>query len=173
MAIRLVVLDCDGTLWEHEDVLTLRPPFTRIDDHTARDAGGELVRLTPGARELLEELRARGILISICSWNLPEPVFGILDQLGLTGYFVHPKVQFHPNKELMIAALLKELAEEGRDLRPDEVMFVDDNPRMLEKVRRGVGPVRTLRAGVDVQDLREVLNALDDAPGHSPSARPS
>lgn len=161
MAIRLVVLDCDSTLWEHEDVSTLRPPFTRVDDRTARDARGEVVRLVAGARELLEELRTRGVLVSICSWNRPEPVFGILDQLGLTGYFVHPKVEFHPNKDLMITALLDELAKEGRRLRPEEVMFVDDNPRMLEKVRQGVGPVHTLRAGSDVHDLREVLHALD------------
>ncbi len=166
MTIHLVVLDCDSTLWEHEDVSTLRPPFTRVDDRTARDARGEVVRLSLGARELLEELKRRGVLISICSWNRPEPVFGILDQLGLTGYFVHPKVEFHPNKDVMITTLLDELAREGKPLRPEEVMFVDDNPRMLEKVRQSVGPVHTVRAGSDVRDLREVLNLLDGGSGH-------
>lgn len=160
MAIRLVILDCDRTLWEHEDVSTLRLPFTRIDDQTVRDARGTRVRLAPGARELLEGLRTRGTLISICSWNRPEPVFAILDLLGLTGFFVRPNVEFHPHKDRMIADLLAELAAEGTVLRPDEVLFVDDNPAMLTRVRDGVGTVRTLRAGVEVRDLRDVLTVV-------------
>lgn len=119
------------------------------------------MRLTPGARELLEQLRSRGTLISICSWNRSEPVFATLDLLELTGFFVRPKVEFHPHKDRMIADLLAELAVEGTVLRPDEVMFVDDNPAMLTRVHDGVDPVRTLRAGVEVQDLRDVLGLLD------------
>jgi len=161
MPIRLVILDCDRTLWAHEDVSTLRLPVTRINGETVRDVRGDLVRLAPGARELLEELRRRGTLISICSWNRPEPVFAILDLLGLTEFFVHPKVEFHPHKDRMISDLLAELASEGMALRPDEVLFVDDNPAMLLRVRDGVGPVRTLQAGVDVRDLRDVLGFLD------------
>ncbi len=163
MMIRLVVLDCDRTLWEHEDVFTLQAPFTHVDGQTVQDVRGEQVRLTPGARELLDALQHRGVLISICSWNRADLVFAVLDLLGLTRYFVHPKVEFHPHKDRMILALLAELAEEGTALRPEEVLFVDDNPMMLEKVRQGVGPVRTLRAGVDVRDLREVLKHLDQA----------
>ena len=162
MAIRLVILDCDRTLWEHEDVFTLQPPFTRVDGQTVQDAQGEKVRLAPGARELLDALRRRGILISLCSWNRADLVFAILDLLGLTQYFVHPKVEFHPNKDRMITALLAELAGEGTVLQPEEVLFVDDNPMMLEQVRQGVGPVRTLRAQPDVLDLRNVLKVLDE-----------
>jgi len=61
----------------------------------------------------------------------------------------------------MIAALLAELAREGTVLHAEEVLFVDDNPMMLEMVRQGVGPVRTLRAQIDVLDLRDVLKYLD------------
>ncbi|TMJ08909.1 MAG: magnesium-dependent phosphatase-1 [Bacillati bacterium ANGP1] len=162
VAIRLVILDCDRTLWEHEDVFTLQPPFTRVDGQTVQDAQGEKVRLAPGARELLDALRRRGILISLCSWNRADLVFAILDLLGLTQYFVHPKVEFHPHKDRMITALLAELAGEGTVLQPEEVLFVDDNPMMLEQVRQGVGPVRTLRAQPDVLDLRNVLKVLDE-----------
>lgn len=162
MTIRLVILDCDRTLWEHEDVFTLQPPFTRVDGQTVQDARGEQVRLAAGARELLDALRHRRILISLCSWNRADLVFAILDLLGLTTYFVHPKVEFHPHKDTMIAETLAELAREGTVLRPEEVLFVDDNPVMLEKVRQGVGPVRTLRAQLDVLDLRDVLKVIDE-----------
>src|SRR2546428_11424746 len=161
MAIRLVILDCDRTLWEHEDVLMLQAPFTRVDGQTVQDARGEQVRLAAGARELLDALRQRGILISLCSWNRADLVFAILDLLGLTPYFVHPKVEFHPHKDRMIAALLAELAQEGTVLQPQEVLFVDDNPMMLEKVRQGVGPGPTPRAQPAGPDLKVVLTVVD------------
>src|SRR3989442_15791669 len=153
MAIRLVILDCDRTLWEHEVVLTLQAPFTRIDGQTVQDARGEQFRLARGARELLDALRVRGILISVCSWNRADLVFAIFDLLGLTPYFVHPKVEFHPHKDRMIAALLAELAREGTVLHPEEVLFVDDNPVMLEMVRQGVGREHTPRGELDVVRL--------------------
>ncbi len=162
MAIRLVILDCDRTLWEHEDVFTLQPPFTLVDGQTVQDAQGEKVRLAPGARELLDALRRRGILISLCSWNRADLVFAILDLLDLTRYFVHPKVEFHPHKDNMVTSLLAELTREGTALQPEEVLFIDDNPQMLEQVRQGVGPVRTLRAQFDVFDLRDALRVIDE-----------
>src|SRR3989442_3103605 len=161
MAIRLVILDCDRTLWEHEDVLMLQAPFTRVDGQTVQDARGEQVRLAAGARQLLDALRQRGILISLCSWNRADLVFAILDLLGLTPYFVHPKVEFHPHKDRMIAALLAELAQEGTVLQPEEVLFVDDNPMMLGKGRQGVGTVRYLPAELDVLDFASVVEAVD------------
>jgi magnesium-dependent phosphatase-1 len=161
MPIGLVIFDCDNTLWDHDDVSTLQLPFRKVDDDTVADARGEEVHLAPGARKALEALRRRGILLSIASWNHPEPVFAIFELLGLTDYFVHPKVEFHPNKDRMVAALLEELAAEGVVLSPDEVLFIDDRPEQLRRVREGVGPVRILRAGVEITDLREVLTKLD------------
>lgn len=88
-------------------------------------------------------------------------MFATLDLLGLTEFFAHPKVEFHPHKERMIADLLAELAAEGTVLRPDEVLFVDDNAAMLTRVRDGIGPVRVLQAGAEMHDLRDVLTLLD------------
>jgi magnesium-dependent phosphatase-1 len=161
MPIGLVIFDCDNTLWDHDDVSTLQLPFRKVDDDTVADARGEEVHLAPGARKALEALRRRGILLSIASWNHPEPVFAIFELLGLTGFFMHPKVEFHPNKDRMVAALLEELAAEGIPLSPEEVLFIDDRPEQLRRVREGVGPVRILRAGVEITDLREVLTKLD------------
>ncbi len=159
--VRLVVFDCDNTLWDHHDVSTLLLPFRRLDDRTVADRRGEQVHLTPGAREALEGLRQRGILVSVASWNHPEPAFSIFNLLGLRDYFTHPKVEFHPNKDSMMRSLLDDLAAEGIAIQPREILFVDDRPEQLERVRKGVGPVRTLLAGVDVTDLRKVLDCVD------------
>lgn len=48
MAIRLVIFDCDRTLWEHHDVAETTPPFRRVDQDSLEDARGERVRLFPG-----------------------------------------------------------------------------------------------------------------------------
>lgn len=168
MPARLVILDCDLTLWDHHNVSELALPFTRVDDQTVQDAHGIRVRLRLGARETLRELRDRGVLISIASWNHPEPVFAIFDLLGLTDYFVRPKVEAHPHKERTIGATLRELANEGIALQPHEVIFVDDKPMHLTQVRQALGPIQTLQAGVDVTDLRDVLLHVS---GSEPSPR--
>ena len=160
MPVRLVIFDCDRTLWDHANVSELAPPFCKVDDETVADATGARVRLFPGVREVLEALRRRGILISAASWNRPEPVFAIFDLLGLREYFTRPKVEFHPYKERMVRALLEELAGDGVRLAPEEVLFVDDRAVHLNRVRRLVGPVRTLRPGADLTDIREVLHHL-------------
>lgn len=163
MAIKLVVFDCDNTLWDHHDVSTLRLPFRKIDERTVVDARGEPVHLTPGAREALQALRQRGVLVSIASWNHPEPASAIFDLLDLRKYFTRPKVEFHPLKDRMISTLLTELAADGQAVGPEEVLFVDDRPEQLQRVRDGVGPVQTLQAGIDITDLRQVLTVIEHA----------
>jgi len=160
MAVRLVIFDCDRTLWDHPNVSELALPFRRVDAETVEDARGARVRLAPGAREVLDGLRRRGVVISVASWNHPEPVAAVFELLGLTGYFTRPKVEFHPYKEKTIAALLEELAGDGLVLRPEEVLVVDDRLVHLRRVRRFIGPVRTLQPGVDIADLRQVLAHL-------------
>jgi magnesium-dependent phosphatase-1 len=157
VATRLVILDCDLTLWDHRNVSELSLPFVRVDDQTVQDAQGVQVRLRPGARELLAGLRDGGVLASVATWNHPEPVFAIFDLLELAKFFVLPKVESHPHKDRTIGAMLQELARDGVALRPDEVIFVDDKPMHLTQVRQALGPIQTLQVGVDVTDLRDVL----------------
>lgn len=156
--IKLVIFDCDRTLWDHHNVSELRPPFRRVDENTVEDQDGIRVRLLPGARELLDELKRQGIILSIASWNRPEPVFQILDLLGLSPYFTRPKVEFHPYKERTVAVLLKELAEDGVTLAPEEILYIDDRPLHLRRMKAALGPIRTLQAGQDISDLRKVLH---------------
>ncbi len=161
MPVRLVVFDCDLTLWDHPNVSELRLPFHRVDPETVEDADGIRVRLFPATRPVLEALHSRGIVISAASWNRPEPVFAIFDLLDLGRFFTRPKVEYHPYKERMMKVLLDELAADGIRLQPAEVLFVDDRLAHLNRVRRAIGPVRTLQPGVDLADLREVLIHLD------------
>lgn len=157
MAVKLVIFDCDLTLWDHPNVSGLRLPLVSVDEDTVADADGVQVRLLPGVREVLGALQATGIVISIASWNRPEHVFAITDLLGLTHFFVRPMVEFHPYKERTVVALVEQLAADGLVLRPEEIVYVDDRPAHLRRVRAAVGPIRTLRPGVDFASLAEIL----------------
>lgn len=161
MAVKLVIFDCDRTLWDHPDVSELRPPFRKVAEDAVEDAHGERVQLFAGTRTALEALRAREILISVASWNQPEPVFAIFDLLTLDQYFTQPKVEFHPHKDHMVRDLLAELAAEGITLHPEEILFVDDNPAHLDAVRAAIGPLRTLQMGAEIDDPLDVLTHLD------------
>ena len=158
--IRLVVFDADGTLWEHGDISSLTPPFDSIDEGVLVDRNGVELRLFPHVKELLEELKARGVIVSMASWNKPEPVFEALRQFGIADYFAHPKVEFHPNKHKMMKKLLADLAAEGTAVKPEEILYVDDQTRHIEKVRKEIGAVKFLQFGIDIAKITDVLKFL-------------
>jgi len=155
--IRLVVFDADGTLWEHSDISSLSPPFSKIDENTLIDRNGIEIRLFPDVKRLLKELTARGIIVSMASWNKPEPVFEALRKLDILHYFTHPKVEFHPSKHEMMKGLLTDLEAEGTAVKPEEILYIDDQTWHIEKIRRDIGAVRFLQFGVDIIKIVDVL----------------
>lgn len=111
--IRLVVWDLDDTFWTG----TLsEAPVIQIGANTA----------------LVSELARRGILSSICSKNDFDAVRTVLDAEGLWDYFVFPSIDWSA-KGPRIKALI-----EAVQLRPETVLFVDDNPTNLEEARHCV-----------------------------------
>jgi len=62
----------------------------------------------------------------------------------------------------MIKRLLADLAAEGRAVRPEEILYVDDSIRHIEKVRKEIGPVGFLQFGVDITRMPDVLGHLQD-----------
>ncbi|MDR7543056.1 MAG: magnesium-dependent phosphatase-1 [Armatimonadota bacterium] len=161
MAVRLVILDCDRTLWDHRDVTGLARPFRRVGPDTVEDQAGVRVTLFPQTRPLLAGLRQRGVIVACASWNEPAPVDEIFALLEIGGYFDYRKVEPHPDKHRTIGALLDELARRGAALVPSEVLYVDDRRIHLEAIRREVGPIRFLHYGVDIYKLTDVLDYVD------------
>ncbi len=105
-AVKLVVWDLDDTFWKGTLAEEPVTPFTENI-------------------ELVKRLAARGIISSICSKNEREPAFNELQKLGVWDYFVLPSISFQP-KGSSIAALVEAL-----QLRPANVVFIDDNPSVL------------------------------------------
>lgn len=162
--MRLLVLDLDGTLWDHEDASRLKPPY-RFSGDCLFDSRGEMLCLFPGVHEFLEWASERFVL-SIASWNLEERVRPILEGFGLWDYFMFPKIEGHPNKADMIRRTLEELASIGYNV--EDVIYVDDRDLHVDEVRMTLPEVDFVHMWVDVksfEELRELLERRGDDDG--------
>ena len=108
--VKLVVWDLDETFWRG----------------TLTEEG-----ISPIARnvEYVVALSKRGIINSICSKNDYDQARAKLTELGVWEHFVFPRISFNP-KGKAVAELIEEAA-----LRPENVLFIDDNRSNLEEVK--------------------------------------
>jgi magnesium-dependent phosphatase-1 len=159
--IRLIIFDCDLTLWDFRDASMLLGPFVLVDTDTIRDQGGTQVSLFPQVRGALAELERRGYLLSICSWNKPEPVFEMLSLYGLHHYFRHAKAEYHPDKAGMIASMLEEFAADGVHLAPEQTVFIDDRTLHTAEIQARLPGLHVLQMWVDLKDHEALLPWLD------------
>jgi FkbH-like protein len=108
--VKLIIWDLDETFWQG----TLEEGgITAVEDNIA----------------LVRELANRGIISSICSKNDYERSKAKLNELDIWDYFVFPAISFDP-KGKAVADMI-----EAAGLRPQNVLFIDDNPMNLEEVK--------------------------------------
>ena len=110
--IKCVVFDLDNTLWE--GVL--------LEDETLR-VNENLVRL-------IRELDRRGILLSVASKNDHDHAWRKVEELGLSDYFLHPRINWRPKSENI------ERISAALNIALNTFAFIDDNPFELEEVSR-------------------------------------
>lgn len=108
--VRLVIWDLDDTFWD--GMLT---------------EGG--ARLIDANVALVKALCARGIVSSIASKNDLAEARALLRGAGIWEYFIFPRIAFEP-KGPAIAAII-----DAANLRPDNVLFIDDLPLNLAEAR--------------------------------------
>jgi len=104
--VKLVIWDLDDTLW-----------------HGTLSEGA--VTVPEAHRELLGLLADCGIVCSICSKNEFDSTMGYLKESGLAEFFVFPSISWEPK-----GSRIRQLIEDMQ-LRPENVLFLDDNPSNL------------------------------------------
>ena len=109
-SIKLVIWDLDDTFWEG----------------TLSEGGVTLIERNI---EIVKTLVDRGIMSSIVSKNDMEPVKRVLTEASIWDYFIFPKISWGPK-----GSLIDEIIEEA-NLRPDNVLFIDDNSINIEEAR--------------------------------------
>ena len=108
--IKLIIWDLDETFWNGT-----------ISEET--------IIVPEENRKLIKRLTDIGIVNSICSKNDWEPVKSELERQQLLEYFVFPSVNWDSK-----GSRVKQLIEDMQ-LRPTNVLFLDDNPSNREEVR--------------------------------------
>ncbi len=108
--VKMVIWDLDDTFWKG----------------TLSESG---IEFNHGNAAIVRTLAARGIISSIVSKNDFDAVREILEREGVWEYFIFPSIAFEP-KGNRVSDVIKRSA-----LRPENVLFVDDNFNNLEEVR--------------------------------------
>lgn len=157
---RLVVFDLDETLWSLSDgyCALMRPPFTRHGDRVSDTSGLELT-LRADARDTLDRLRRRGLLVSAASRSTPETAGAILQLLGLLDRFLCPCFAWQ-DKDLSLSQILHDLEyRKGLHVPTRDVLFIDDWPSNIRDARK-IG-IPGLVFGQDIRSLSEVLEYVN------------
>ena len=108
--VKLVIWDLDETFWQGT-----------LGEGKVNPIQSNIV--------LLKELVDRGIMNSIVSKNDYSRAINVLEDFGVLDYFIFPKIQWG-GKGPAVKSLLSEC-----NLRPVNVVFIDDNISNLEEVR--------------------------------------
>ena len=140
-SVKLVIWDLDETLWRG----TLSETSTTPID---------------GRVELLRKLVDRGVMVSVCSKNDLAVAHRRLEELGLWDLVVFPRIDWLP-KGPEVRALI-----EAAQLRPENVLFVDDNPLNRAEVAWQVPGIQVLDPAEPAFDGRMaeiVASGKDDA----------
>ena len=146
--IKLVIWDLDDTFWKG----------------TISEGS---VEIPPKHRELLVQLTDIGIVNSICSKNDFQSTMTYLEENGLAEYFVFPSINWMPKGQRV-----KKLIEDMQ-LRPANVLFLDDNPSNLGEVEHFCSGISVFQAlAIEVSNNKAVSNmrCTDAAHQHNRNA---
>lgn len=130
--IKLIIWDLDETFWKG----TLSEESVCIPEEN---------------RRLVERLTDIGIVNAICSKNDPAQVRAELENQGLWEYFVFPSVNWEPK-----GGRIRQLIE-NMQLRPVNVLFLDDNHLNREEARYYCPEIMTDGPEVIPQLLAEAI----------------
>jgi FkbH-like protein len=122
MKIKLIIWDLDDTLWQG----TL--------------AEGDEIRLHERRAAYVREFNRCGLVSAICSKNDPVVARRVLQSLQLWDEFVFPRIAFVPKGEAVRQII------DDMQLRPINVLFIDDNIHNLHEVKATVPDINVVDA---------------------------
>ncbi|EHP68770.1 magnesium-dependent phosphatase-1 [Metallosphaera yellowstonensis MK1] len=159
--IKAVVFDADKTLWDHYNISEFEEPFTVIEGNSLVDAKGRKLKVFQNVRRTLKELRERGIIIGMATWNFSHKTSLVLKALELEQFFDVVVSRDFPYKFLMLGDFILEMRRRGKTIRPEEILFVDDRRVHFGNVWLYLGKVKCLEMWREVNDHLEILKRID------------
>lgn len=171
MPVKLVALDGDDTLWQPLSGVCISdrtptdregwPHFSYIPSATQplviERVDGALFGIRPEARDVLVALKSLHVLTGVLSYNHEGNIRRALDAFGVSDLVDYVVAEWHSNKDRMLDKMIALARSDGHDIGPGDAILVDDDPNDIyagQCARIGAG---FARFGVDILDLREVL----------------
>jgi hypothetical protein len=120
-------------------------------------AEGDDVNIMPHRAEMIRAAKQRGVINSIVSKNDPKVARAKLEEFGLWGDLIAPRISMLPKGELVKTQI------EALQLRETNVLFVDDNPLNLNEVEFYCPKIKTMDARLEETDAA-ILKIIDKSP---------
>lgn len=158
----ILLVDLDGTLWDSDDISSLKPPFRKVGDYAIEDSQGIVVKAYSEMVELLKWARENGALVAVVSWNIEEVALEALEKMGLLELVDYYAIEFHPRKDLMALKLVSRIAKNGYLDAVKCVVYIDDVEAFLSQVSQALEGVCTIRAWRDFHDKRMLMSKVSD-----------
>jgi magnesium-dependent phosphatase-1 len=159
----VLFLDLDGTLWDHLNISSLKPPFRRVSEDSIVDSQGVPVRLYRDVVEVARWARRSGGFVVALSWNIPEVAVEALKAFNILDLFNYLGIEDHPDKGLVASKILRDLESRGYKVKPCRVVYVDDREIHVRGMRGRVGDITFIRAWVDFRNGEELRNRIAEA----------
>jgi magnesium-dependent phosphatase-1 len=157
----LLLLDLDGTVWDHKDISMLNPPFRRVDDTHIIDSTGIKVKLNVEVLYLLNWARKNNAVISTLSWNDPDKAMAALKAFDIADTFDYFAIEDTYRKDIMILKLLDKIKSDlGITFEQCEIVYIDDNDIHIHDIYKNVGKIHFLHYGVDFVSFIDVIETI-------------
>lgn len=160
MKAKLVIFDADKTLWDHHNISEFEEPIKIVSEDEIEDCKGRKLKVFPEVRETLKELKDRGIILALATWNLPEKTEKILKILRLDNFFDVVVSKDFPYKFIMLSEIFVKIKERGISVKPEEIIFVDDKRIHFGNVWLYLGNIKCVEMWKDIKTHREILNLI-------------
>lgn len=159
----LLFLDLDGTLWDHKDISSLKPPFSRVDKGTIKDSNGVIIRLYEESLKLLKWARSNGAIVSTLSWNIPEKAMDAIKAFGLENEFDYFVITPEPNKGGAALKFLEQLKKKERCILPPcAIVYIDERDIHLKEVKEKLGNITFLMIWKDFSSFEDGRKLIEE-----------
>ena len=151
----LLMMDLDGTVWDHLDISSVKPPYHTAGPGKIQNQEGTVITVFPEALEFIRWCGSNGATTCTLSWNHREYVMEALEKLGIMELFDYHETEFSPAKDQRILHLLDVLRQKGTTVTPERIVYVDDRDIHMDDIRRNVGNILFLHIWKEVRNYEE------------------
>jgi magnesium-dependent phosphatase-1 len=156
----LLLMDLDGTLWDHPDVSLTTPPFAKVGELSIRDVDGETITAFNDAIEFVRWARGHGAIVSSLSWNREDMATDAIKALGLCKLFDYLAISPEPNKAELLRGLILRLTRNGITVPSERFVYIDDRDIHVDEILKLFPNITFIHMWKDVTSFAEVKRII-------------